>query len=235
MPPLLAAIEAGTDLAAVPGAVIASGFGADARASSTLDDLLPARDLLRHRRNISSACSTRAPRSKPSQRLPVGLLVCSAAPRPSTAVLPGDEPGAGRRGPPGRSAEPGVFVSSTMSPSSRSGRDGARRRWRSRCAGITKRYGLETRGDVLLRNKEWFRLWRQLGVACIPSAEALDEEVSRQISQAGAARAQFRGARLARSVARRPHRDQPDRLTPTGTYERFRIVREWCDRAARRL
>ena len=30
-------------------------------------------------------------------------------------------------------------------------------------AGIKKRYYLETRGDVLLRNKEAFRLWARLG------------------------------------------------------------------------
>src|SRR5205823_5741868 len=50
MPLLLAAIEAGTDLAAVPGAVTASGEGPAPGFIHSLDDLLPARDLVRHRR-----------------------------------------------------------------------------------------------------------------------------------------------------------------------------------------
>src|SRR6266480_3639985 len=50
VPPLLAAIEAGTDLAAVPGAVTASGEGPPPSFVHSLDELLPARDLLRHRR-----------------------------------------------------------------------------------------------------------------------------------------------------------------------------------------
>ena len=31
--------------------------------------------------------------------------------------------------------------------------------------GIRKRYYLETRGDVLLRNKEVFKFWKRLGLA----------------------------------------------------------------------
>ena len=50
MPPLLTAIEAGTDLAAVPGVVTASGEGLPPGFVHSLDELLPARDLLRHRR-----------------------------------------------------------------------------------------------------------------------------------------------------------------------------------------
>ena len=44
-------------------------------------------------------------------------------------------------------------------------------------AGIKKRYYLETRGDVLLRNKEVFRFWKQLCVAYMfLGLEAIDEE-----------------------------------------------------------
>ena len=50
VPFLLAALEAGTDLTAVPGAVTADGQGPAPGFVSSLDDLLPARDLLRHRR-----------------------------------------------------------------------------------------------------------------------------------------------------------------------------------------
>src|SRR5204863_309679 len=44
-------------------------------------------------------------------------------------------------------------------------------------AGIKKRYYLETRGDVLLRNKEVFRFWKELGVAYMfLGLEAIDED-----------------------------------------------------------
>jgi pyruvate-formate lyase-activating enzyme len=42
--------------------------------------------------------------------------------------------------------------------------------------GIHKRYYLETRGDVLLRNKQVFRAWRDLGLECMfIGLEAIDE------------------------------------------------------------
>jgi hypothetical protein len=43
--------------------------------------------------------------------------------------------------------------------------------------GIKKQYYLETRGDVLLRNKEVFRYWRRLGLEYMfLGLEAIDEE-----------------------------------------------------------
>ena len=50
MPLLLAAIEAGRDPATVPGAVTIAGEGPPPGFVHSLDDLTPARDLLRHRR-----------------------------------------------------------------------------------------------------------------------------------------------------------------------------------------
>ncbi len=44
-------------------------------------------------------------------------------------------------------------------------------------AGIKKHYYLETRGDVLLRNKEVFRFWKRLGLDYMfIGLEAIDEE-----------------------------------------------------------
>src|SRR4029450_9040958 len=43
--------------------------------------------------------------------------------------------------------------------------------------GIRKRYYLETSGDVLLRNKEVFQLWKRLGLnTMFLGLEAIDEE-----------------------------------------------------------
>jgi len=50
MPLLLAAIDAGADLATVPGAATGNGEGPQPGFVHSLDTLLPARDLLRHRR-----------------------------------------------------------------------------------------------------------------------------------------------------------------------------------------
>src|SRR5271156_4848745 len=49
MPLLLAAIEAGLDPATVPGAVTAAGDGPPPAFVHSLDEVMPARDLLRHR------------------------------------------------------------------------------------------------------------------------------------------------------------------------------------------
>jgi len=50
IPPLLAAIEAGESLTSVPGAVTMAGKGPAPGFVHSLDELMPARDLLRHRR-----------------------------------------------------------------------------------------------------------------------------------------------------------------------------------------
>jgi len=43
--------------------------------------------------------------------------------------------------------------------------------------GIRKRYYLETRGDVLLRNKKVFQLWKRLGLnTMFLGLEAIDDE-----------------------------------------------------------
>jgi hopanoid C-3 methylase len=43
--------------------------------------------------------------------------------------------------------------------------------------GIRKQYYLETRGDILLRNKEVFRFWRDIGLEYMfLGIEAIDEE-----------------------------------------------------------
>src|SRR5207248_8310598 len=50
MPLLIAAIEAGSGIGSVPGAVTAAGEGPPPGFVHSLDELMPARDLLRHRR-----------------------------------------------------------------------------------------------------------------------------------------------------------------------------------------
>ena len=71
--------------------------------------------------------------------------------------------------------EPGIFIVDDVAfiqtaTASRSAR-------RSPAAASASSYYLETRGDVLLRNKEVFRLWRRLGLEYMfIGVEAIDED-----------------------------------------------------------
>ena len=63
-------------------------------------------------------------------------------------------------------------------------------------AGIRKRYYLETRGDVLLRNKEAFRLWKRLGLKTMfLGLEAIDEEGLQRFRKRAASTAAWRRSR----------------------------------------
>ncbi len=83
--------------------------------------------------------------------------------------------------------------------------------------GIRKKYYLETRGDVLLRNKDVFRMWTRLGLEYMfLGLEAIDEEGLAQVPQADLARPRLRSPRV-RALARNPGRHQPDRRPRLGS------------------
>ena len=82
--------------------------------------------------------------------------------------------------------------------------------------GIKKQYYLETRGDVLLRNKDVFRFWKTLGLQYMfLGVEAIDEEGLKRYPQAGERLQELRGARV-RAVAGRHGRDQHHRRSRLG-------------------
>jgi hopanoid C-3 methylase HpnR len=93
-------------------------------------------------------------------------------------------------------------------------------------AGIRKKYYLETRGDVLLRNKEVFRYWKRLGLEYMfIGLEAIDEEGLRKHRKRVSLGRNFEALEYARSlgimIAINLIAD------PDWDHERFRIVREW--------
>ena len=93
-------------------------------------------------------------------------------------------------------------------------------------AGIKKRYYLETRGDVLLRNKEVFRYWKSIGLQYIfLGLEAIDEDGLKRYRKRTSLSRNFEALEFARSlgliVAINLIAD------PDWDHERFRIVREW--------
>jgi hopanoid C-3 methylase HpnR len=93
--------------------------------------------------------------------------------------------------------------------------------------GIRKRYYLETRGDVLLRNKEVFKLWKRLGLnTMFLGLEAIDEEGLKHYRKRITLSKNFEALEFARSlditVAVNIIAD------PSWDRERFKVVRDWC-------
>jgi hopanoid C-3 methylase HpnR len=93
--------------------------------------------------------------------------------------------------------------------------------------GIKKQYYLETRGDVLLRNKDVFRFWKTLGLAYMfIGIEAIDEEGLALHRKRITLSKNFEALDFARSlgitVAINLIAD------PSWDRRRFDVVRQWC-------
>jgi hopanoid C-3 methylase len=223
LPQLLAAAEAGRDLATVPGAVTAFGNGPAPAFVESLDELRPARDLLRHRRKYFIGTLDPAASIEFSRGCPWDCSFCSAWTfygrsyrLVSTERVIEDLKSI---------REPGIFIVDDVAfIHERHGLDIGEAIAR---AGIKKNYYLETRGDVLLRNKEAFRLWARLGLRTMfLGLEAIDEEGLKKYRKRVALDRNFEAVDFARSlgvtVAVNLIAD------PDWDHERFRIVREWC-------
>src|SRR5271169_4409745 len=222
MPLLVAAIETGNALASVPGAVTAGGEGPPPSFVHSLDDLMPARDLLRHRRKYFLGTLDPCASIEFSRGCPWDCSFCSAWTfygRSYRLVSPQrvveDLRSIG---------EPGVFIVDDVAfVQERHGMEIGEAIIR---AGIRKKYYLETRGDVLLRNKEVFRFWKKLGLEYMfIGLEAIDEEGLRKHRKRVSLGRNFEALEFARSlgiyVAINLIAD------PDWDHERFRIVREW--------
>jgi hypothetical protein len=93
--------------------------------------------------------------------------------------------------------------------------------------GIRKKYYLETRGDILLRNKEVFKFWRDLGLEYMfLGIEAIDEEGLKRFRKRVSLSQNFEALEFARSlgvtVAINIIAD------PSWDRNRFKVIREWC-------
>ncbi|HEU0156688.1 MAG TPA: hopanoid C-3 methylase HpnR [Stellaceae bacterium] len=223
MPLLLAAVAAGNNPATVPGAVTADGEGPPPGFVHSLDDLMPARDLVRHRRKYFLGTLDPCASIEFSRGCPWDCSFCSAwtfygrsyrlvSPERALADL--------------RSIrEPGVFIVDDVAfiherHGSAIGEAAAR-------AGIKKEYYLETRGDVLLRNKDAFRLWRRLGLKTMfLGLEAIDEAGLKKFRKRVALDKNFEAVEFARSLGINVAVNLI--VDPDWDRERFRVVREWC-------
>ena len=223
MPLLLAAIEAGRGLGSVPGVVTADAEGPPPGFVHSLDELMPARDLLPHRRKYFMGTLDPCASIEFSRGCPWDCSFCSAwtfygrsyrlvSPERVIEDLKSI-------------TEPGIFVLDDVAfVHERHGMEMGEAIAR---AGIRKRYYLETRGDVLLRHKEVFRLWKRLGLKTMfLGLEAIDEEGLRKFRKRISVDRNLEAVEFARSlginVAINIIAD------PDWDHERFKIVRDWC-------
>ena len=220
---LLAAVEAGRDPAGVPGAVTAAGVGPPPAFVHSLDELAPARELLRHRRKYFIGTLDPCASVEFSRGCPWDCSFCSAWTfygrsyrLVSTERVIEDL----------RSIrEPGIFIVDDVAFIHE--RHGIEIGEAIARAGIKKRYYLETRGDVLLRNKDAFRLWARLGLRTMfLGLEAIDEAGLKKYRKRVALDRNFEAVEFARSLGVNVAVNLI--ADPDWDHERFRIVREWC-------
>jgi len=207
----------------VPGAVTLDGEGPPPVFVKHLDDLLPARDLLRHRRRYYIGQMDPCASIEFSRGCPWDCTVCSAwtfygrsyrMKTPARAVEEIEQ-----------IREPGLFilddVAFIQAEHGMAIGEAIERK------GIKKLYWLETRADVLLRNKEVFQLWSRIGLKTMfIGIEAIDEEglkkfrkrVSFSKNAEALEFARSMGVNVAINIIADPAWDR----------ERFRVVREWC-------
>jgi len=224
MPLLLAAL--GRDRARVrevPGTVTADGEGPPPGFVANLDDLQPARDLLRHRRKYFLGTLDPCASIEFSRGCPWDCSFCSAwtfygrsyRVRSPERIIEDLK----------RIREPGVFIVDDVAFIQE--RHGFSIGQAIERAGIRKEYYLETRGDVLLRNKAVFEYWTKLGLKTMfLGLEAIDEEGLRYYRKRVSLSKNFEALEYARSlginVAINIIAD------PGWDRDRFAVIRQWA-------
>lgn len=222
--PLLNAIQHDpSSVHRLPGVVTREAEGPPPEFVKSLDEVRPARNLLRHRSKYFLGVLDPCASIELTRGCPWDCSFCSAwtfygrSYRPVSPEVIVEEL-AGIR-------EPGVFLVDDVAfiqaeHGMAIGEAIARR-------GIKKSYYLETRGDVLLRNKEVFRLWKKLGMKYMfIGLEAIDQEGLIQHRKRISLGKNFEALEFARSlgitVAINIIAD------PTWDKNRFETVRQWC-------
>jgi len=210
-------------LEALPGVVTARGAGPDPVLVESLDRLSPARDLMRRRRRYFIADLDPCASVELTRGCPWDCSFCSAwtfygrSYRQVSPEKAGEELA--------RIREPNVFIVDDVAfVHAEHGMAIAQEIEKRR---IRKRYYLETRADVLLRNKEVFRRWRKLGLEYMfVGLEAIDEEGLRHFRKRTSLSKNFEALEFARSlgvfVAVNIISD------PSWDERRFEVIREWA-------
>src|SRR5258708_2153378 len=207
----------------IPGVVTLEGEGPRPEFVHSLDELLPARDLLRHRKRYFIGVLDPCASIEFSRGCPWDCVFCSAwtfygrSYRTKSPERVIEELATIR--------EPGIFLLDDVAfiqadHGMRIGEMIARK-------GIRKQYYLETRGDILLRNKEVFQFWRKIGLEYMfLGIEAIDEEGLRLFRKRVSLSQNFEALEFARSlgvsVAINLIAD------PSWSRDRFRVIRDCC-------
>ncbi|GAN63406.1 cobalamin binding protein [Acetobacter indonesiensis NRIC 0313] len=220
---LLKAVEDGTDILDVPGVVTMEGEGPPPTFVKSLDDIRPARDLLRHRNKYFIGTLDPAASIEFARGCPWDCTFCSAwtfygrSYRTASPQVIADELEAIK--------EPGIFIVDDVAFVHEEHGMAIANEIKKR--GIKKEYYLETRADVLLRNKEVFKVWSEIGLSYIfIGLEAVDEEGLKQFRKRVSLDKNFEALEYARSlgliVAINIIAD------PSWDRSRFEAVRQWC-------
>jgi hopanoid C-3 methylase HpnR len=223
-PLLLAAIEHDrSSIGQVPGAITLDDEGPPPVYVQSLDEIFPARDLLRKRRKYFIGVIDPCASIEFSRGCPWDCSFCSAwtfygrkyrlvSPEKAVEDL-------------ARIEEPGVFIVDDVAfiqpeHGMAIGEEILKR-------GIKKKYYLETRGDVLLRNREVFTFWKRLGLEYMfVGLEAIDEIGLKKYRKRTTLSKNFEALEFARSLGMQVavniivDHDWDER--------RFEIVRQWC-------
>ncbi|CAB3748609.1 hopanoid C-3 methylase HpnR [Paraburkholderia humisilvae] len=220
---LLETVQQRGELLRVPGVVTRNGAGPAPGFIESLDHIRPARDLLRHRRKYFIGVLDPCASIEFARGCPWDCTFCSAwtfygrTYRSRSPEVIADELESIR--------EPGIFIVDDVAfvhadHGMEIGRAIQRRN-------IRKRYYLETRGDVLLRNKEVFKFWRELGLEYMfIGMEAIDAAGLEAFRKRIDLDKNFEALGFARSlgivVAINLIAD------PDWDHDRFEAVRQWC-------
>jgi hopanoid C-3 methylase len=223
VPLLLHAAQNGNDLTTVPGAVTPAGEGPPPKFVESLDAIRPARDLLARRRRYFIGTLDPCASIEFARGCPWDCTFCSAwtfygrTYRVASPEVIAEELAQIR--------EPGVFIVDDVAfvhaEHGMAIGEAIRRR------GIRKQYYLETRGDVLLRNLDVFRFWRELGLKIMfIGLEAIDEDGLRRFRKRINLDRNMEALEAARSldinVAINLIAD------PSWDRQRFETIRQWC-------
>lgn len=223
-PQLLLAVEHDRKaITKIPGVVTLDGEGPPPQFIENLDDVRPARDLVRHRRKYFIGVLDPCASIEFARGCPWDCSFCSAwtfygrSYRMVSTEKAVEELA--------RIQESGVFLVDDVAfiqakQGLEIGEAIARR-------GIKKQYYMETRGDVLLRNKEVFRLWKTLGLQYMfLGVEAIDEEGLRMHRKRISLGKNFEALECARSLGI----TVAINLIADSEWDqkRFETVRQWC-------
>ncbi|MDF9393705.1 MULTISPECIES: hopanoid C-3 methylase HpnR [Methylococcus] len=222
-PRLLETLARGGNIDEVPGVVSLTGEGPPPGFTNNLDEHLPARDLLKHRRKYFLGTLDPCASIEFSRGCPWDCSFCSAWTfyGRSYRVMSTERIMEDLR----RIKEPGIFIVDDVAfIQAQHGMEIGEAIARE---GIRKQYYLETRGDVLLRNKEVFKFWKRLGMEYMfLGVEAIDAEGLQKFRKRVSLGKNFEALEFARSlgitVAINLIAD------PDWDRERFEVIRQWC-------